>query len=235
METYLVFVYKSLLPIGVHIMNFHPNQFFDLSQFSHAAIFNNIDQVWKTLSQIGPYLAQIQLGQIDGDISPQAYLIDPHLITIGKGTIVEPGAYIKGPCIIGENCQVRHGAYLRGNIITGNNCVLGHASEFKNVLILNDAHAAHFAYVGDSILGNHVNLGAGTRLANLKLDRSQVTIKHNNQKIPSGLKKFGAILADHVQTGCNSVLNPGTLMGKAALCYPCINFGGVVQDKQIIR
>jgi len=216
-------------------MNFHPSQYFDLSNFTHSKIFIDVDMVWKVLSKIGPYLSQVELGRIEGEISPQAYLIDPETISIGKGSIVEPGAYIKGPCIIGENCQIRHGAYLRGNVITGNDCVLGHASEFKNVLMLNGAHAAHFAYVGDSVLGNGVNLGAGTRLANLKLDRSEVVIKFLEERFGSGLKKFGGILGDGVQTGCNSVLNPGTLMGKGAICYPCINFGGVVLEDQRIR
>lgn len=211
-----------------------PDFYFDLSSFKHQAVFDT-PFVWTAITQISLYLKTLPLGQILTEVPAGAHLIDRETIFIGRGTVVEPGAYIKGPCYIGENCTIRHGAYLRGDVLTGDYCVLGHDSEFKNALLLNHAHAAHFAYVGDSILGNHVNLGAGTVCANLKLDRSPVIIHADGRRVETGLKKFGAILGDGAQTGCNSVLNPGTLFGKHAMCYPCLNIGGMIPPNQIIR
>jgi NDP-sugar pyrophosphorylase family protein len=212
-----------------------PSYFFDLSSYPFLELFSDVQYPWEVLAKIGPYLKQQRLGQIEGTISPQAYLVNPELISIGLGTIVEPGAYIQGPCIIGQNCLIRHGAYIRGQVITGDRCVIGHASELKNIVFLNDVHAAHFAYVGDSILGNHVNLGAGTRCANLKLDRTSIVVHYQGRKIETGIKKFGAILGDHSQTGCNAVTNPGTLMGVGVFCYPCVNIGGFIPSRSIIK
>ena len=214
---------------------FNPSYFFDISAFSHAALFDNCACVWEVLPKISSYLQNQSLGKIEGEVSSQAFLVNPESISIGKGTIVEPGAYIKGPCIIGDNCSVRHGAYIRGNLITGHRCVVGHETEIKNAVLLNQAHAAHFAYVGDTILGNRVNLGAGTICANLRLDNQQVIIQSDGQKVETGLRKFGAIIGDFSQTGCNSVLNPGTLMGQNVWCYPCTNVGGFIPSKQAAK
>lgn len=138
----------------------------------------------------------------------------------GKGTLIESGALIKAPAIIGDNCEVRQGAYLRGYCLTGDRCVLGHTTEIKHSIMLNDAKAGHFAYLGDSILGNNTNLGAGTKFANLRFIPGTITIRNNNKKLDSGLKKFGAILGDQTQTGCNSVTNPGTVFGKRCILMP---------------
>jgi len=139
-----------------------------------------------------------------------------------------------GPCIIGENCEIRHGAYIRGNFIAGNECVIGHATEVKNALFLDHVQAGHFAYVGDSILGNHVNLGAGTKCANLRFDREDVVIHHNDQVIETHRRKFGVIMGDRAQTGCNAVTNPGTLMGQNSSCAPCMSIRGVIARNQSI-
>jgi acetyltransferase-like isoleucine patch superfamily enzyme len=147
-------------------------------------------------------------------------------IRIGKGTIVEPGAMIKGPTIIGNYTEVRQGAYVRGNCIIGDRCVVGHATEVKTAVMLDDAKAGHFAYIGDSILGNNVNLGAGTKLANLKIIDSEVKLRVEGKAYKTGLRKLGAILGDRTETGCNSVTSPGTLLGKRSLVYPCINVPG---------
>ncbi len=215
--------------------SFIPKQFFDLSLFSHQDLFNECQYVWEALKKIKPYLKQHSLGNIECEIPTGAHLINPELISIGEGTVVEPTAYIKGPCVIGKNCTIRHGAYIRGDFIAGDNCVIGHATEIKHSIFLNKAQAAHFAYVGDSILGNKVNLGAGTKCANLKLNGSNVFVKFENQKIDTGLRKFGAILGDEAQLGCNCVTNPGTLMEKFSQCYPCTTFGGVIQEDQIVK
>lgn len=204
----------------------HPSELFDLNFYAHQKLFDQCSQAWEALLKLKDYIKTLNLGSIEGSVSDKAYLINESLISIGKGSVVEPGAYIEGPCWIGENSVVRHGAYIRGNVITGNNCVLGHDSEFKHSILFNGSQAAHFAYVGDTILGNHTNLGAGTVCANLKLNRQLVSIVIDGVRHETGLKKLGAILGDQSQTGCNAVLNPGTVFGKGALCYPCANVSG---------
>ncbi|MBI4793313.1 MAG: hypothetical protein HY789_11465 [Deltaproteobacteria bacterium] len=141
-------------------------------------------------------------------------------ISLGKGVKIEPGAFIASPAIIGDMTEIRQGAYLRGDCLIGSRCVVGHVTEVKHSIFLDDAKAGHFAYLGDSILGNEVNLGAGTKLANLRFTPGNVKIRTPTGPVDSGLRKLGAILADAVQTGCNSVTNPGTLLGKKSLLLP---------------
>ena len=157
-------------------------------------------------------------------------------IFIGPGTVVEPGALIKGPTIVGGYCEIRQGAYLRGNCLVGDRCVVGHTTEMKHSVMLHGAKAGHFAYIGDSILGNRTNLGAGTKLANLKIVPTEVSVKINDKIHDTGLRKFGAIIGDDTETGCNSVTNPGTLLGRRCLVYPGISVrGGYYRDRSIIR
>lgn len=141
-------------------------------------------------------------------------------IAIGRGVLVESGAMIKSPAIIGDHTEVRQGAYLRGYCLAGKRCVLGHTTEIKHSIFLNDAKAGHFAYLGDSILGNDTNLGAGTKFANLRFLPGAITIFHQGHRIDTEMKKFGAILGDTCQTGCNSVTSPGTLLAKGAVLMP---------------
>ncbi|MFH1350154.1 MAG: glucose-1-phosphate thymidylyltransferase [Pseudomonadota bacterium] len=156
-------------------------------------------------------------------------------IYIGKGSVVEPGALIKGPTIIGNHTEVRQGAYIRGNCLIGNRCVVGHTTEVKSSIMLDDAKAGHFAYIGDSILGNDVNLGAGTKLANLKIVDVEMKLRIEGRVYETGLRKLGAILGDKTETGCNSVTSPGTLLGKGSLVYPCVNVpGGFYPRRSII-
>ena len=155
-------------------------------------------------------------------------------IYIGKGTIVEPGVLIKGPAIIGDNTELRQGAYLRGDILVGDGCVVGHTTELKSCVMLGESKAGHFAYIGDSILGK-VNLGAGTKLANLKIVESNVVISIERKRYETDLRKFGAILADGVETGCNSVTTPGTLLGKDVLLYPNTTARGYYPPRTIIK
>jgi NDP-sugar pyrophosphorylase family protein len=214
--------------------NFTPDLFFDLSTFKHAELFAN-SHVWDALKKLAAYLAAQPLGKIEIEIPPGVHLEFPEKISIGKGTKIEPGAFIRGPCIIGKDCSIRHGAYIRGDFLTGDHCVVGHATEVKSAIFLNNAHAAHFAYVGDSILGNRVNLGAGTKCANLKLDNTEVVLRTHEGPVSTGLRKFGAIIGDDCQLGCNSVTNPGTILGKGVFCYPCLNIGGVIPGQQMIK
>jgi len=157
-------------------------------------------------------------------------------IFVGPGSVVEPGALIKGPTIIGSYCEIRQGAYLRGHCLVGDRCVLGHTTEMKHSVMLDGAKAGHFAYIGDSILGNRTNLGAGTKLANLKITGTPVGIKINDKLYDTGLRKFGAIIGDYTETGCNSVTNPGTLLGRRCLVLPALSVkSGYYIDGSIIR
>lgn len=209
--------------------------FFDLSQFSHPSVFQNDPFPWLALQQLAAYLKAQSLGLHEGNVSLAAHLINPEQISIGEGSIIEPGAYIQGPCIIGKHCIVRHGAYIRGNVLTGDYCVIGHDSEVKHAIFLNHAHAAHFAYVGDSILGNDVNLGAGTKCANFKFDQTSINLHVMNQCIPTQMRKLGAIIGDKSQIGCNAVTNPGTLIGQEVRCYPCLNIEGFIPSRSLVK
>ncbi len=157
-------------------------------------------------------------------------------IRIGKGVLIEPGALIKSPTIIGDRTEVRQGAYIRGNCLIGKQCVVGHVTEVKHSILMDRAQAGHFAYLGDSILGNQVNLGAGTKLANLRFIKGDVSIKTPDGLEKTGLRKMGAILGDHVQTGCNTVTNPGTLLGKKSMVLPNVTVtSGYHGDNSLIR
>lgn len=212
-----------------------PSSYFDYSHFAHAALFKDCRYPWEALLALKKYLAAYSFIPVNPADFPQTYLIHPETISIGQGTVLEPGAYIHGPCILGEGCVVRHGAYLRGHVIAGNRCVLGHDSEIKNSIFLDDVAAAHFAYVGDSILGNHVNLGAGTKCANLRLDRGLIKIHTPQEMYATQMKKLGALIGDYAQLGCNSVTNPGTLIGPHALIAPCLNVGGVIPAYSFVQ
>lgn len=217
------------------MISLSPTYFFDLSSYSHAPLFIIEEAVWIALNYITSYLEEQNLGKIESKVSKNVYLVNEHLISIGKNTIIEQGAYIKGPCIIGDNCCIRHGAYIRGNVITGNHCVIGHDTEIKHSILLDHAQAAHFAYVGDTIIGNRVNLGAGTKCANLKFNHGDVTISYQGEHLNTGLRKFGAIIGDDSQIGCNAVTNPGTLVGKNVFCYPLVNIGGFVPSNSVVK
>jgi NDP-sugar pyrophosphorylase family protein len=206
-----------------------PSTFFDLSDPFAAALFKDCTYVWDVIGKIGDHVARLvgDKQTILGDVMPGAH-IGTGPIYIGEGARIEPGAYVEGPAWIGPGAVVRHGAFVRENIIMLPNAILGHASEAKNSLFLNNAHAPHFAYVGDSVLGNNTNLGAGTKLSNLtllsekdKLSGKRPTIKLHieGSEYDTGLAKFGAILGDETQTGCNSVLNPGCVIGRRCLVY----------------
>ncbi len=209
--------------------------FFDLSAYAHPQLFSTNSYVWEALAQLPSYLHAFSFTESKVDIPQGAFLVNKEQIFIGEGTVIEAGAYIKGPCVIGKGCTIRHGAYIRGNFICGDRCVIGHATEIKNSIFLNDVQAAHFAYLGDSILGNQVNLGAGTKCANLRLNHKEIAILIADQCIKTGRRKLGAVIGDRSQTGCQTVTNPGTLLGKNVRCYPSLNVGGFVHSNAIIK
>jgi NDP-sugar pyrophosphorylase family protein len=149
--------------------------------------------------------------------------------------VIEHGAMVKGPAWIGEGCHIRNGCYIRENVIVGNGVVLGNSCEFKNCIIFNDAQIPHFNYVGDSILGYKSHLGAGVILSNVKLDHSEVTVAAEGGLIPTGLKKFGAVIGDHAEVGCNSVLSPGSVIGRNTILYPGSQWRGVAPADSIAK
>lgn len=227
-----------------------PENFFDLEGFEFKAVFDGCEYVWDALKNVGrftlEYITSIDgNSQIRGTVMDGAYIEDRDTVVIGEGTFVEPGAYIIGPAIIGKNCQIRNGAYIRGDVIVGNNCIVGHASELKNCIMLDTAQCPHFAYVGDSILGRRVNLGAGTKLSNVPVlsfkdektgKRPTIKITVNGKQYDTGLPKFGAVIGDGCQTGCNTVTNPGCLIGPNTLIYPNVSLKkGYYPGNRIIK
>lgn len=209
--------------------------FFDLTNYEHYDLFEKCDSVWEPLKKLESYLKTSLKNHRPSKNYPGAVLVNPDQIKIGEGTVIEAGAYIEGPCIIGENCTIRHGAYVRSHVITGNNCVIGHGTELKNTILLNHVHIAHLSYAGDSIFGNDCNLGAGVKCANLRFDGKSIVIHDQGQQYATNQRKLGVIAGDRVQLGCNSVTNPGTLLGKGCFLFPCTNFGGVAPADSTIQ
>lgn len=207
--------------------------FFDLKDSGFEELFEGIGYVWEALSRIDSHLAKLGPRTIAGRVEPGAW-VGPD-VGIGEGTIVESGAYIAGPTVIGANCRIRHTAYIRGHCLIGDGCTVGHATELKKVIMLPGAAVPHLAYVGDSILGRRVNLGAGVKTANVKNDRSEIVILLGPERIATGLTKFGAIIGDRTQLGCNCVTSPGTLIGPDCLVYPTIMLRGYYNRGRIIK
>lgn len=198
-----------------------PSFFFDSASFPFPELILPDKPVWETTKNLQPFFRQIPLGKIDCPIPNGVTLLDKQLISIGEGTLLEPGVFIQGPCIIGKNCTIRHQAYIRPFVLLGNNCTIGHGVELKESVFFNQAAASHFNYVGNSLIGNRVNLGAGAICANYRLDGREIPIRIGEKKIASSMKKLGAIIGDDSSIGCNSVINPGILLKKNTLCHPC--------------
>lgn len=211
---------------------FKPADLFDLTQTEHAAVFDGCNFAWDALKKIEPYLAQAPK-QNPPRRFPGATIGEK--VLIGEGAVVEPGALIKGPAIIGKNCQIRHNAYLRENVIIGDDCVIGNSSELKNALLFNGCQVPHFNYVGDSILGHKAHLGAGVICSNLKSLPGNVSILVDGVPLDTGLRKFGALIGDGAEVGCNSVLNPGSILGRGAIIYPSVSWRGFLPANNIAK
>jgi NDP-sugar pyrophosphorylase family protein len=205
---------------------------FDLTQTEHAAIFDGCNFAWEALKKIEGYLAQTPK-QNPPRRFPGASIGDK--VVIGEGTVVEPGVLIKGPAIIGKNCQIRHNAYLRENVIIGDGCVVGNSSELKNALLFNGAQVPHFNYIGDSILGHKAHLGAGVKISNIKLLPGNIEVEVDGVPFDTGLRKFGALLGDGAEAGCNAVLNPGSILGRGAIVYPNVFWRGILPANTIAK
>jgi NDP-sugar pyrophosphorylase family protein len=205
----------------------------DLSRTAHGLLFREDEPVWTALARIEGYLQFKLKPDILGDVSPKATIGDD--VFIDEGAVVEAGAVIKGPAWIGRGCQVRSGAYIRENVICGDGCVLGNSCEFKNCVLFDSCEVPHFNYVGDAVLGHKAHLGAGVILSNVRLDRQEVVVKDGEKRIATGLRKFSAIIGDHAEIGCNSVISPGTIIGRKCIVYPCANFSGVLPENSILK
>lgn len=209
--------------------------------FQHADFFSTSDPLWQKngflwdpLIFLYPFLTMFS-HKIEIPIPDDVYLKNPEKISIGEGTKVDSSVLIEGPCIIGKNCTIRHGAFLRAGTVLRDGCMVGHATEIKHSLLMEGAVASHFCYVGDSILGPNVNLGAGVKCANLRFDQQPVFVLYQDKKIHTNLTKLGAILGEGVQIGCNSVLNPGTFIGKKSIVYPLLNVGGFIPPMKSVK
>ena len=210
-----------------------PTDLFDLSQTEHADIFDGCAHAWDALKRIKDYIAaNLKPDRFHREIGP--CFIGPDVF-IGEGTVVEPGVMIKGPAIIGRNCEIRHNAYIREQVIIGDGCVIGNSCEFKNALLFNKCQVPHFNYVGDSIFGYKAHCGAGVKISNVKLVPGNVILEWEGRKYDTGLRKFGALLGDNTDIGCNAVLNPGTIIGRNSVVYPNTNWRGILPSGHMAK
>lgn len=203
---------------------------YDLNETIAAELFEGVDYPWEVLSKIGDFI--MQLGPT---LSKEDYEQIGDNVWIAKSAKVFPSAYINGPAIIGKEAEVRHCAFIRGNAIVGEGAVVGNSTELKNVVLFNKVQVPHYNYVGDSILGYKAHMGAGSITSNVKADKMLVKVQVDGQCVETGLKKFGAMLGDHVEVGCNAVLNPGTVIGRESNVYPTSMVRGFVPERSIFK
>ncbi len=203
---------------------------YTLEETIAAEIFEGLNYPWEALPLIKDFI--LKLGPT---LDKEIYEEVKENVWIAKSATVFPTAYINGPCIIDENAEVRQCAFIRGNAIVGKNCVVGNSTELKNVILFNNVQVPHYNYVGDSVLGFKSHMGAGSITSNVKSDKTLVVVKSKEGNIETGLKKFGAMLADNVEVGCNSVLNPGTVVGKFSNIYPTSCVRGYVEANSIYK
>jgi len=212
---------------------FEADELFDLKETEHAAIFQGCKYAWEALAKIAPYLAGVGRPSLRNRCHGTAYIGEQ--VSIGEGTLLEDGVMITGPAIIGRNCQIRHNAYIRKDVIIGDDCVVGNSSELKNAILFNNAQAPHFNYVGDSILGHKAHLGAGVKISNFKVFPGNVTVEIEGKPFDTGLRKFGALLGDGCEIGCNAVLSPGSIIGRGAVIYPNVTWRGILLENMIVK
>lgn len=205
------------------------NELLNIEELDARAIFEGVKYPWEALTEIKDFIFEYAKNL------PSDFERIKEFVWVGKGTTIEKNVLIKGPAIIGYNCQIRHSAYIRENVIIGNDVVIGNSSEIKNSILFNKVQVPHYNYVGDSILGYKSHLGAGAITSNLKSDGTLVKVKYEKDIIETGLRKFGAIVGDLAEVGCNSVLNPGTIIGKDSIVYPLSSVRGYIPEKSILK
>ena len=212
---------------------YRPEDLFDLTKTEHAALFEGCEYAWEALKKIKAYIAKNLRPGLHHRAIGDSY-IGPDVF-IGEGTVVEHGVMIKGPAIIGRNCQIRHNAYFREDVIVGDECVVGNSCELKNSFLFNNAQVPHFSYVGDSILGHKAHLGAGVKISNIKLVPGNITVEKDGIPFDTGLRKFGVLLGDNTDIGCNSVINPGSIIGRGCVLYPNVSWRGILPANMIVK
>lgn len=205
-------------------------ELYDLNETIAAELFDGLTYPWEALPQIGEFI--VKLGE---SLPEELYEKRGENVWIAKSAKVFDSAYINGPAIIDENAEIRQCAFIRGNAIVGKGAVVGNSTELKNVVLFNKVQVPHYNYVGDSILGFKAHMGAGSITSNVKSDKTLVVVKAGEEKIETGLKKFGAMLGDNVEVGCNSVLNPGTVVGRCSNIYPTSCVRGVIPADHIYK
>ena len=205
------------------------SQLFDLQHTLAKGYLSQFTYPWEALSGIKQFLLDLgaSLGEDYDQIAPQVW--------VHKTAVVAPTAFLGGPCIIGANTEVRHCAVIRGSALVGENCVIGNSVELKNVILFDNVQVPHYNYVGDSILGYRAHMGAGSLTSNVKSDKTPVVVRRGSEEVPTGLKKMGAMLGDFVEVGCNSVLNPGTVIGPRSNIYPLSCVRGTVEADTILK
>ena len=205
-------------------------ELYDLTETAAKPLLESVTYPWEALPKIKDFI--IELGN---SLDPEEYEKRGENIRFHKSATVFYSAYIAGPCIIGKDTEVRQCAFIRGSALVGDNCVVGNSTELKNVIIFNNVQVPHYNYVGDSILGFHSHMGAGSITSNVKSDKTLVHVKGADFDIATGMKKFGAMLGDYVEVGCNSVLNPGTVIGSHSNIYPLSRVRGYVPSNSIYK
>ena len=202
-------------------------QLYDLSHSLAGRYLAGFEYPWQALKGIKGLILSLgpTLGGDYTEVSPTVW--------VHNTATVAPSAYLGAPCIIGAGTEVRHCAFIRGSALVGENCVVGNSVELKNVILFDNVQVPHYNYVGDSILGYKSHMGAGAVTSNVKSDKTLVTVKNGDEKIETGLKKFGAMLGDFVEVGCNSVLNPGTVIGRHSNVYPTSCVRGMIPENSI--
>lgn len=216
--------------IGIKMEECKVCNLYNLDETIAKELFKETTYPWEVLPKISDFI--LELGK---ELDESKYNKVGEDIWIAKSAKVAPTAYITGPAIIGENAEIRHCAFIRGKVIVGENAVVGNSTELKNVILFNNVQVPHYNYVGDSILGYKAHMGAGAITSNVKSDKKLVVVKNGDEKIETGLKKFGAMIGDEVEVGCGSILNPGTVIGKNSNIYPLSSVRGVVPEKSIYK
>jgi NDP-sugar pyrophosphorylase family protein len=207
------------------------SELYDLSHTLAAPLLSKYEFPWEALPHIKEFV--IELGKT---LSPDEYDNPAENVWIAKSAKIAPSATVSAPCIIGKDTELRTGAFIRGSVIVGDGCVVGNSCELKNAILFDCVQVPHFNYIGDSVLGYRSHTGAGAITSNVKSDKTLVTVKgEGGEAIPTGLKKFGAMLGDYVEVGCNSVLNPGTVIGRNTNIYPLSSVRGTVPPNSIFK
>lgn len=206
------------------------SRLYDLDQTIAKELFEGLTYPWEALSKISDFIKKL-----GPTLDPERFEQLGENIWVAKSAAVAPTAFLNGPLIIDEDAEIRHCAFIRGSAIVGKGSVVGNSTELKNVVIFNSVQVPHYNYVGDSILGYKSHMGAGSITSNVKSDKTLVVVKDKEEKIETGLKKFGAMLGDYVEVGCNSVLNPGTVIGSHTNVYPLSSVRGVVPANSIYK